>query len=60
VLISHRVRTVLIVLGSARSAGHDPYPYPEVIKASSVLWGILQAHRVMREMLLDDFWEFPK
>jgi hypothetical protein len=29
-------------------------------KASSILWGTLQAHRVMREMLLDGFSGFPK
>jgi hypothetical protein len=57
-LISHCVRTVFSVLGMARSPGHGPHL--EGTKAPSILWGTLQAHRVMREMLLDGFSGFPK
>jgi hypothetical protein len=57
-LVSHCVRTIFSVLGTARSPGLGPYP--EGTKATSILWGTLQAHRVMRDMLLDGFAGYPK
>jgi hypothetical protein len=52
-LISHCIRTVFTVLGTARSAGSGQHPKGP--KATAILCGTLQAHRVMRDMLSDGF-----
>jgi hypothetical protein len=49
---------VVSVLGFTQPPGHGSYP--EGTKASSVILGTLQAHRVMREMLLDGISDFPE
>jgi hypothetical protein len=57
-LISHCVRTIFSVLGTARSPGSGTFA--EGAKASSILWGTLQAHRVMRDLISDNFAGHPK
>jgi hypothetical protein len=57
-LISHCVRTVFSELGMARSPGNGPHL--EGTKAPSILWGTLQAHRVMRDILSGGFSGYPK
>jgi hypothetical protein len=49
-LIAHSVRKIFSVFAAARTPGHGPYRSGKE-KATSILWGTLQAHRVMQEML---------
>jgi hypothetical protein len=57
-LVSHCVRAIFRDLHAARMAGRGPFLGGD--RASGIVWGCLQAHRVMEEYVVDDFAAHPK
>jgi hypothetical protein len=57
-LISHCVRAIFRDLHKARIAGRGPFLGGD--RASGIVWGSLQAHRLMQEYLDADFSAHPK
>jgi hypothetical protein len=57
-LVVHCVRAIFRDLHIARMAGGGPFLGGD--RASGIVWGCLQAHRVMAEYLADDFLAHPK
>jgi hypothetical protein len=57
-LICHRVRAIFWDLHKARIAGRGSFLGSD--RASGIMWGSLQAHRLMQEYLMSDFSAHPK
>jgi hypothetical protein len=57
-LVSHCVRAIFRDLHSARMAGRGPFLGTN--RSAGIVWGCLQAHRVMAEYLAEDFAAHPK